>query len=237
MGKKIAKYKRIESDILKKIKYNEYQENELIPTELELSKTYNVSRVTVRRATDNLVANGYLKRTPGLGTFVTAANKTNVEPYVKSFEKQMKEIGKKPSSIVNKFIIEKANEINAHTLGVKEGDELYYIERFRKADDDIYLIEVSYISVDKFPELSVSYLRKSKYDFFRKIKGITINHQKHIIKPMISDKRISDIFKIKLHTPILMVENYTISSQGEVIDFSRNFYNPTKYQLSYIKYT
>ncbi|MCT4598962.1 MAG: GntR family transcriptional regulator [Vallitalea sp.] len=237
MAKKIAHYKIIENDILQKIKSNEYKENQLIPTELELTKTYNVSRVTVRRATDNLVANGYLKRTPGLGTIVTANKKTSVDPHVKGFGKQMKELGKTPLSIVNTFIIEKANKTNADILGINEGDRLYYIERIRKADNNVYLLEVSYISVDKFPELSISYLQKSKFDFFQKVKGITIHHQNHVVKPILSDQRLSDIFKIKLNTPILMVENYIFSSDDTIIDFSRNFYNPTKYELSYIKYT
>ena len=54
--KRIAQYKQIEKDILDKIQTGYFKQNDMIPTELELSKTYNVSRVTVRRATDNLVA-------------------------------------------------------------------------------------------------------------------------------------------------------------------------------------
>lgn len=236
LTKKIALYKIIENDILQKIQLNEYLEDELIPTELMLSKTYNVSRLTVRRATDNLVAKGYLKRTPGLGTVVIMTKKTNVDPYVKGFRKQLQDLGKTPSSIVNTFIIVEASKKNAKILGLNEGDRLYYIERLRKADDDVYMLEVSYISVDKFPELSVSHLEKSKYDFFQKVKGITIDHQNHSVTPILSDQRISDFFKIKLDTPILLVENHIISSDGVVIDYSRNFYNSTKYQLNYIKH-
>ena len=62
--KRIAQYKQIEKDILDKIQTGYFKQNDMIPTELELSKTYNVSRVTVRRATDNLVGyskNSYLK--------------------------------------------------------------------------------------------------------------------------------------------------------------------------------
>ena len=60
--KRIAQYKQIENDLLEKINLGYYQKDDMIPTELELSNTYHVSRVTVRRATDNLVARGLLSR-------------------------------------------------------------------------------------------------------------------------------------------------------------------------------
>ena len=60
--KRIAQYKQIEHDLLEKINLGYYKKNDLIPTELELSNTYQVSRVTVRKATDNLVAQGLLSR-------------------------------------------------------------------------------------------------------------------------------------------------------------------------------
>lgn len=72
----MAQYKQIENDILDKISTCFYKKNDMIPTELELARNYNVSRVTVRRATDNLVAKGLLYRTPGVGTFVTGNTAT-----------------------------------------------------------------------------------------------------------------------------------------------------------------
>ena len=48
--KKIAQYKQIENDLLEKINLGYYKKGDLIPTELELAATYQVSRVTVRKA-------------------------------------------------------------------------------------------------------------------------------------------------------------------------------------------
>ena len=71
--KRIAQYKQIENDLLEKINLGYYQKDDMIPTELELSNTYHVSRVTVRRATDNLVARGLLSRIAGVGTSANLA--------------------------------------------------------------------------------------------------------------------------------------------------------------------
>ena len=90
--KRIAQYKQIEKDILDKIQTGYFKQNDMIPTELELSKTYNVSRVTVRRATDNLVAQGLLYRTAGVGTFVNHNPATQKIATLKSFTEEMEEL-------------------------------------------------------------------------------------------------------------------------------------------------
>lgn len=235
MEKKIAKYKIIENDLLNDIHNNKYLDGDLIPTELELSTKYQVSRVTVRRATDNLVAKGFLKRTAGLGTTVNLRPKTSSDLRVRGFNDQMKDLGKKVVSTVHTFNITSASPKKAQILGISEKDLIYYIERIRKADDKVYLFEISYISVDKFPELSIQYLQNSKYDFFRDVKNVTIDHQKHVVHPILSDDKISSILSIKKGTPIIMVENYTYCDDGTIIDFSYNYYNPDEYELCYIK--
>ncbi len=62
----------------------------------------------------------------------------------------MKDLGKKVVSTVHTFNITSASPKKAQILGISEKDLIYYIERIRKADDKVYLFEISYISVDKF---------------------------------------------------------------------------------------
>lgn len=235
MKKKIAKYKQIEQDLVRDIHNNKYLDGDLIPTELELASKYQVSRVTVRRATDNLVAKGLLKRTAGLGTTINHQPKTSADLRVRGFNDQMKALGKTVVSTVHNFNIISASPKKAQILGIAEKSPIYYIERIRKADGKVYLFEVSYISVDHFPELSIQYLQASKYGFFRDVKHLTIDHQKHIVHPILSDEKLGKILVIPKGTPIIMVENYTYANDGRVIDFSQNYYNPDEYELCYIK--
>lgn len=72
MKYKTPQYKRIERDISEKISSGYYSVGNSLPTEQELGKQYGVSRVTVRKALDNLVAKDLLIRTPGVGTFCQA---------------------------------------------------------------------------------------------------------------------------------------------------------------------
>jgi GntR family transcriptional regulator len=60
----------IEKDLADKIQRGVYAAGESIPTELKLCEIYGVSRITVRRAVDRLVAARMIYRRRGLGTFV-----------------------------------------------------------------------------------------------------------------------------------------------------------------------
>ncbi len=64
------KFKTVFSQLQMKIIFGEWPEGYRIPTEMELCDHYGVSRVTIRRALDGLVRQGYISRTRGRGSFV-----------------------------------------------------------------------------------------------------------------------------------------------------------------------
>ena len=68
MREKLAKYEQIRQDIIHKIESMEYRPNQVIPSENELCASYGVSRITVRKAIDELVHEGLLYRIRGKGS-------------------------------------------------------------------------------------------------------------------------------------------------------------------------
>ena len=63
-------YKQLEDQLKEEIDIGKRKAGSRLPTENELSTTYNVSRVTVRKALAGLSELGYLDRKSGKGTFV-----------------------------------------------------------------------------------------------------------------------------------------------------------------------
>ena len=63
-------YLQIYTDLLRKINSGDFPVGSKLPSEQEIAREYNVSRITSKKAMDNLAGNGYISRTPGRGTFV-----------------------------------------------------------------------------------------------------------------------------------------------------------------------
>ena len=59
-------YNELKNDII----MGKYPAGSILPTELELSESFFVSRITVQKAMQLLKKEGYISRTPGRGTFV-----------------------------------------------------------------------------------------------------------------------------------------------------------------------
>jgi GntR family histidine utilization transcriptional repressor len=67
-----AKFEQIKKHILQKIESGEWQENDLVPSENKLADDFGVSRMTARRALEELSQQGILHRTKGSGTYVAS---------------------------------------------------------------------------------------------------------------------------------------------------------------------
>ncbi|MCI8661325.1 MAG: GntR family transcriptional regulator [Lachnospiraceae bacterium] len=233
--RRIAQYKQIENDLLQKINLGYYKKDDLIPTELELSNTYHVSRVTVRKATDNLVAKGLLSRVAGVGTFVCHPAVTLNPSSVQGFSQVMAQQGITVRTELPSFMLQNAPANIASILDIETGEPIYFIERIRYADEKIFQFETTYMSSRLYPDISIQVLQESKYQYFEKIKGLKIAYSHHIVTPLHPSKRIADLFDIPLDTPILRVANTTYLTNGQVMDYTELTLNSPKYQLTYIK--
>lgn len=75
-GGPIPLYYQLEQDLRDRIRSGEFPGSAPLPTEQRLCETYGVSRITVRRALDSLLASGLIARRQGVGTFVNEPGET-----------------------------------------------------------------------------------------------------------------------------------------------------------------
>lgn len=134
--------------------HQHYNEHEKLPSERELCEKYNVSRITVRQALQELTQDGYIYKQHGKGTFV--APKSYTQPLLKlySFTEEMKKIGKTPSTKVLSFDKIALEERMANNLHLEPHDEAFQIVRLRLADGIPLMYETSYIPQKLFPHLT-----------------------------------------------------------------------------------
>lgn len=92
-------YEQIVSQIKDKIMKGELKENDLLPSVRTLSKEIKVSALTVKKAYDELEAEGFILTVHGKGSFVTSANQElMLEEQKKEVEQLMEQAVRKGRS-------------------------------------------------------------------------------------------------------------------------------------------
>lgn len=89
----MTKYEVIKNEIKEQIEDNILKPNQVIASENEMCRHYDVSRVTVRKAIDELCAEGILYRIKGKGCFVREL-KDQKRSHIYSFTEAVKNEGK-----------------------------------------------------------------------------------------------------------------------------------------------
>lgn len=155
-------YQQVMDGIRSDIESGAYAPGMQIPTEFELAGVYQVGRVTVRRAIEQLVSEGYLTKQQGRGTFVNAPKlmrKVRQETDVQSFSDACRANGMKPSAaLLSRRVVPASREMAAF-FNVPPQSELLVVERLRKADGVPVMLENNF-----FPRAEFSFLEHAKLD-------------------------------------------------------------------------
>jgi DNA-binding GntR family transcriptional regulator len=106
-----------------------------LENEIALAEQLGLSRPTMRRAIEYLVARGLLVRKRGVGTQVVRP-KVRRPVELSSLHDELLAAGRSPRTTVLSFEVQPADSAAAAALGLMPGDEIYAIKRLRYADDE-----------------------------------------------------------------------------------------------------
>lgn len=137
---------------------------ELLPSEAELCKTFNVSRSTVRQAIGSLEAEGLVVRKQGRGTFVAEPKMRRKTENVYSFTSEISSMGLTPSSTLIDF------EVMAPTPDIMKVLELtapdtnvYRFTRIRNVNGEPLILETSFYPQYIYPKLTRELLKTHSF--------------------------------------------------------------------------
>lgn len=170
--------------VLARIQYDidsgAYGAGESIPSESELEERFSVSRITIRRAVQELVDAGYLIKRPGKGTFVRDKSshlhllKSLRDIETKSFTKACEEAGYEAGSIgLGCRVVEPAEEDRAFFELIPD-ERIISLERVHTANGIPVMANFTRLPESEFAYLEDEDLKdRSLYESIRLHKGCT----------------------------------------------------------------
>jgi Transcriptional regulators len=164
-------YYRVYKELKRRISEGEYRPGDRIPPEIELVKAFNVSRLTIRRALEELKSEGLITRHKGKGTFIVGKKEEESMNVLKGFTDKAKEEGLNARSLVleNK-LVEIPSEL-CQIFGLENGAMVMLLRRVRFLNDEPVAIECAYLN----PAVDIRILnilkkdmsKESLYEFLR----------------------------------------------------------------------
>ena len=127
------RYKDIAADLRRRLEAGEHTAGRLLPSESELSGSYSASRVTIRKALEDLRAEGLVDSRQGFGWFVAEAPVRQPLARLATIEGQLEAEGRRSERRITEFAFVPAPPEIRAVLGV---DEVLSVRRVNLADGE-----------------------------------------------------------------------------------------------------
>jgi GntR family transcriptional regulator len=224
-------YFQLEEGVKESIERGDLKPGDLIPSEREFSERFEISRMTVRQAINNLVSNGYLVRKQGRGTFVAQQKIEQKLKGLTSFSEDMRSRGMTPSTKLLEFRQVAAAKPIADKLMLDEGAIVYEIKRLRLADDTPMALETSYLPAELVAGFDKDAAQGSLYDYIEKVLGLKIGFATQVLEASIAKGLECKILEIKEGTPVLLIKRYTNLENGQPLEVVHSVYPGSRYKF------
>lgn len=222
-------YKQLIDVIRNAISCGEYAQDAKIPTEVELSQMYNVSRITVRNAIEELVEDGLLIKRRGKGTFVAPNPLQRDMKMFMGFTQSCEVMKRSSSSKVLELSLQPISKKQADFMQKAETENILRLRRLRCMDEQPVMIETSFLPTD-YNFLLQERLEGSLYEALHK-NGIYPAHGRRIVSICYATKEESELLKVPQDSALLLMNDYVSDQNYHPIHVAKQVIRSELYKL------
>ena len=211
---KVLKYSAVKRALSQKIASEEYPVNSLIPSERELIETYRVSRITIRKAIDDLVADGYLYRIQGKGTYVKSDEAPHDLFSLTSCTEEIESMGMVAARRVIRAEVIAADQRLAAKLQLDQGSPVFVLERVYYANGNPINYTTTHLPVDAFPGLEKhDFTVESLYSVLENEYGASIKDARRMLEAGLAAGAVAKELEVPKGSPLIL---FKCETHGEV---------------------
>lgn len=228
----IPLYLQVQQTLRQMIDDGEFETGEQIPSERELSEMLGVSRMTVRRAVENLVHVGLLERQSTSGTFVRQPSVVRHvgSNYSISITQLLAEDGSQAGSQLLNFEFLRAPRKVAEYLQLQIGDPVVKIQRLRLVNNVPFCIETSHIPAGIVPDLDSFDLQGdvSLYTILRQRYDIDLVRSSGTVKISRCLQDEADLLQLDEGDPVMFMTAVVYDINDNRIEYLKSINHPER---------
>lgn len=223
------KFDKIYGDLKNKIVTHKYDFNSVLPSEHELTKIYDCSRSTVRRAIAELIKRGYVQVRQG----------SRIRVIYEPVERNIFKIGGiesfKEAAIRNGFTydtkvvkLEKvfADEIISARTGFKIGDELFDVRRVRYIDGKALILDKNYFLTSVALNLTEEIAKSSIYDYLENELRVKIMTSKRKMTTELATSEDKKYLELGDYNCLAIVSGRVFNGEGIQFEYTESRHRP-----------
>ena len=213
-------YTKIEEAIATEIAQGEYRPGDQLPTEDALLERFQVSRITVRRAIQNLVSRGLLEIRRGLGTFVLSPRIEAELTKLTGFVEDMGAAGRKATARVVSHGVVAASSRVAERLQLAKGVKVMQIKRVRLADGTPISFDETYLPLPLGQQVARKDLRLHPiFTLLEEEYGVPLLEADYELEAVAASKTVADALQVTAGSPIFQIERTSMTTGKKPVDY------------------
>lgn len=225
-------YYQIAQQIKQYIQQESLQSGALIPSERELCEVFDVSRMTVRQAIDQLVNEDILERQRGRGTFVAAPKISQSLTALTSFTVDTITRGMVPSSKVLSCGVMMPPPQVAEMLRLDPGDKIIQVARVRYGDGEPHAYECSSLLYEMAkPLLDVDLTNRSLYRTLSEDCGLRLVRARETIEVRSCPADVSRYIQVPPQALTFYFRRTTFNDDGLAVEYVESYYRIDKFRF------
>ncbi|WP_424321286.1 GntR family transcriptional regulator [Lacticaseibacillus chiayiensis] len=219
------KYQAIAQKLREKFTDGSYQPGDLLPDQKSLANEFNTTRLTIRKAIEQLVLDEvvYVKR--GAGTFLRKdIHQKKVRASVdKPVGASKTYAGQNVTSKILEFSARLPTEEEQQALLISANEPVYIIRRVRYIDDEVFAYEHT-IMPTKLTTLTKKVLEGSIYKHLAQVNHLQISRSHRIISAAKATSEDVKAMGVHLNDPVLVIKQTSYTEEGEPFEYSETHF-------------
>ncbi len=204
-----------------------------IPTEGQLSEEFGVSRITSKRAMDELAREGLVERQRGRGTHVThESTAAPMHAPMVGLLQEIESIGQTSTAITLQSRMAKPPRKIRQLLGLDEDQEILQLRRVRHHDNIRFGYYSSWTRLVELPEDPSVFEHTPRMSYFRS-KGLKVSFIKQSLTACAANAEAAKALGVERGTALLSLTRLAFRRRHQKkypVDYLRVLYHPERFE-------
>ncbi|MHC4221204.1 MAG: GntR family transcriptional regulator [Planctomycetota bacterium] len=224
-------YKQIHLTIRNRILSGEYPDQSLLPGEMKLSRQFGVSRITAKRALNELAAEGLCSRKRGSGSLVTF-NPSNgpLQANAQGLLDFISYVGQKAGGVLLELEYLPASSEIAEIMKIPAGIDIQRTVKVRYFDDKPFSYLTTCVPAGIGRLINPDDLGNTAVLTLLERQGLKIAQAEQTITSTLADTTVAEALNIKPGSPLLRITRIVFDSSMSVVEYIVGLYRPDRFE-------